>query len=112
MEFQEFKCGKPGVEPKILGQEANLPPDFHIIGGRAKYEGLPAAGLHQSQQHFNRGTLSRAIWAQEAKHFAGAYRQGEIAYRNLVPKYFAQFQRLNGRVGRLIQVPLQELTGI
>src|SRR4029077_12847549 len=111
MEFQEFERGKPSVEPKILRQKTNLPPDFHIVGGRAKNEGLPAAGLHQPQQHFDGSTLPSSVRAQEAEHFAAAYRQGEIAYRNLVPKYFAQFHRLNGIAGRLIQVPPQEPTG-
>jgi hypothetical protein len=49
--------------------------------------------------------------SQEAEHFAAAHRQRKIAYRNLFPKYFAQFQRLNGKAGRLIQVPVREPTG-
>ena len=111
MKFQEFERGEPGVKPKILGEKTNLPPDFHIVRGRAKNDGLPAAGLHQSQQHFDRGTLPRAIRAEEAEHFAAAYRQRKVAYSNLFSKYFAQFQRLDGKAGRLVQVPLQEPTG-
>ena len=112
MKFQEFKRGEPGVKPKILRQKTNLPPNFHVVGGCAKNEGLSAAGFYQSQQHFYGCTFPRAIGAEKAEHFAAPHCQRKIAYSNLFPKYFAQFQRLNGKVGRLIQMPLREPTDL
>jgi hypothetical protein len=107
VESQEFGCGQPSVETKILRQKADFPADVYIVRGHSENECLTAAGLHESQQHLNGSAFPGAVRAKESEDFTTAHRQRKIAYGNLSSKHLAQVQRLNGEAARLIQVLLR-----
>jgi len=46
----------------------------------------PAGGQHQSTDHFQRGGFARAVWADQAKHFAGRDFHGQAVGSNQLPR--------------------------
>ena len=67
MQMEEFGRRKPLVEAEIFRQKSNLPADFDVACRRSQNKCFAAAWLHQSQQHFDRGALPRAVGAREIR---------------------------------------------
>ena len=107
VKLQQLRRAQPRIEAEIFGQEADFASNFDIIGRSAQNKRLPAAGLHQPQQHFDGSTFPRAIRPEETKNFAATHRESKIAYRNLVPKLLAQIYRVDRKVRRVVQMDLR-----
>lgn len=90
MQVQKFGGSEPFVKAEIFRQESYFPANRDVARGRAEHKCLAARGLGQAEQHLDRRALARAVRAEKSENFAALYGQGEVPYRDLAAKNFAQ----------------------
>jgi hypothetical protein len=94
---QQFRSSEPIVKAKIFRKKTNFAAYLH---GRIRLtENLCVAvrGFHESQEHFDRSALARAVRSEEAEDFAAPYLEREAANGDLVSKNLAEICGVNGQ---------------
>ena len=98
MQVQKFGGRQPFVKAEIFRQEPDSSADFDVARRRAQHKCLAAGRLGEAQKHFDRSALARSVRSEEAKYFAPAHGQGQVAHRDFAPENLAQILRLDREV--------------
>lgn len=105
MEMQQFFGAEPGVEAKFFGKKTDFAAYRDVVGRRSEDKGFAAAWLDEPEQHFDGGTFSRAVRAEETEDLAARDLEREAANRDFVAKLLTQSVRFDGELGGGRQSP-------
>ena len=96
VDVQELLGREPVVEAEVFRQEAHAATRFSIAKRSAEQGRAPRGRRHQAKQHFDRGGLACAVWAEEAKNLAVRDLQGQATHGKVIAIRLSQRLRFDG----------------
>ena len=67
---QRFLCSEILIQIRFFRQIPDLPLGFHRPGGTPQHRQLPAGGIQEPQDHFDRRGFAGTVGSQKSHHFA------------------------------------------
>jgi len=98
VEAQQLACGQAVVKSKVLGQESDAGTRQSIAKRLTQHTPVAAVGMHQAEEHLDRGGFAGAVRAEKSEDFTSAHRQREIRHGQGRPEPLAESPRVDDEI--------------